>query len=87
MAEYTFEELVKNETFMNALNAAKTDDEIRGAFAQIGMDMSDEDLAVYRKNLEGNAELDEEALECVSGGWWWIIPVSVALYMYLKCKK
>ena len=87
MAEYTFEELIKNEDFMKALNEAKTDDEIRNVFAQQGMQITDEELAVYRNGLEGNAELDEEDLECVNGGVWWIIPVAVALWLLLKSRK
>ena len=69
-----FEELVGDEHFRAKLKGVKNRDEIKRLFAENGLDLPEEVLDASVKEIERideTGELDEKALEFVSGGWSW----------------
>lgn len=69
-----FEELLSNEEFRMQLKGLKERVAIKALFENNGLELSDEvlDATVSEiQRLEETGELDENALEFVSGGWSW----------------
>lgn len=69
-----FEELMSNEDFRNQLKGLKERESIKNLFSNNGLELSDEVLDATMneiKRLEETGELDENALEFISGGWSW----------------
>lgn len=69
-----FEELMSNEDFRNQLKGLKERESIKTLFSNNGLELADEVLDATVKEiqkLEETGELDENALEFVSGGWSW----------------
>ena len=69
-----FEELMSNDDFRNQLKGLKERESIKTLFGNNGLELSDEVLDATVKEiqrLEETGELDENALEFVSGGWSW----------------
>ena len=67
-----FEELMSNEDFRNQLKGLKERESIKNLFSNNGLELSDEVLDATMneiKRLEETGELDEMALEFISGGW------------------
>lgn len=63
----SMDDLMQNEAFKEALSSAKSLEEVASLLRENGLDVTEKDLeALAEKQNEG--ELDENALEDVSGG-------------------
>lgn len=62
------EALSENKEFVEKVSEAKSVDEIIKAFAEEGVDVTEEDLKAVAQLGGENGEIDEAALDTVSGG-------------------
>ena len=72
------EGLKDNKTFIAKLNAAKTMEDFIKAFADEGIEVTEEEIKSAGELLNADGELNEKALESVTGGAWWYIPLAIA---------
>lgn len=72
------EGLKENKEFIAKLELANTIDGFIKAFADEGIEVSEEEIMAAGELLNSDGELNERALECVTGGVWWHIPLAVA---------
>lgn len=77
--------LVENEEFLNAYHKVESKNELQQLFAQYGVELEKEEVDAFVSALNGgNEELDENALDNVSGG---VDPVTVFKWAWGIVKK
>lgn len=74
--------IFEDQVFTEKLATLESEDEVIAAFAEKGLDYEKDFASVVRKTHSPEGELDEQALENVSGG---ILPLLVAATMTGKC--